>query len=285
MPALTNIAGFPILSLITWLPLAGCPDHHDHAARGRGNVASNARWTALWTSLLVLVLSLVLWVSFDQSDPGFQFNESVVWMPDFRVGYKMGVDGISVLFVLLSTLLTPICILSSWEPSRSRCGSSCWLPDPGNHDGRHVLRHRLRAVLHVLRGRADPDVPDHRHLGRPSQGLRSGQVFPLHAGRLGADAAGADRHVGAGGHHRHRHADAHGVLPAYADLAVPGVLRLLRGEGADVAGAHLVAGRACGGADGRLGYPGGRAAEDGGLRVPALLRARCCRMRPPISRR
>ena len=58
-----------------------------------------------------------------------------------------------------------------------------------------------------------------------------------------------------------------------ADLAVPGLPRLLRGEGADVAGAHLAAGRACRGADRRLGHPGRRAAEDGRLRFPALLGA------------
>ncbi len=109
-----NAAGFPILSLITWLPLIGCviimTVHGDEAT-----VASNARWTALWTSLLVLALSLVLWVRFDPREPGFQFNESIAWLPHYRIGYKMGVDGISVLFVLLSTVLTPICILASWE--------------------------------------------------------------------------------------------------------------------------------------------------------------------------
>ena len=66
------------------------------------------------------MLSFVLWVRFDQSEPGFQFNESVEWLPDYKVGYRMGVDGISVLFVLLSTLLTPICILSAWEAIRFR---------------------------------------------------------------------------------------------------------------------------------------------------------------------
>jgi NADH-quinone oxidoreductase subunit M len=119
MTALTNAAGFPILSLITWLPLVGCVIIM--MVRGdEETVASNARWTALWTSLLVLVLSLVLWVSFDKSDAGFQFNESVNWLPEYKVGYKMGVDGISVLFVLLSTLLTPICILSAWEAIQTK---------------------------------------------------------------------------------------------------------------------------------------------------------------------
>jgi NADH-quinone oxidoreductase subunit M len=119
MTAVTNAAGFPILSLITWLPLVGCVVIM--MVRGdEETVASNARWTALWTSLLVLVLSLVLWVRFDPSDPGFQFNERVTWLPEYKVGYSMGVDGISVLFVLLSTVLTPICILSAWEVIRTR---------------------------------------------------------------------------------------------------------------------------------------------------------------------
>ena len=114
-----NAAGFPILSLITWLPLVGCVVIM--SVRGdEETVASNARWTALWTSLLVLALSLVLWVKFDPREPGFQFNESVSWLPHYRIGYKMGVDGISVLFVLLSTVLTPICILASWESIQTK---------------------------------------------------------------------------------------------------------------------------------------------------------------------
>ena len=114
MNTVTNAAGFPILSLITWLPLVG--GAVILSVRGdEATVASNARWTALWTSLIVLALSLILWVKFDPTEPGFQFVEDVKWLPDYGVGYKMGVDGISVLFVLLSTLLTPICILSSWD--------------------------------------------------------------------------------------------------------------------------------------------------------------------------
>jgi NADH-quinone oxidoreductase subunit M len=109
-----NAAGFPILSLITWLPLVG--GVIIMLVRGdEETVASNARWTALWTSLIVLVLSVVLWVRFDTGEAGFQFVEEIPWLPEYGVGYKMGIDGISVLFVLLSTLLTPICILASWD--------------------------------------------------------------------------------------------------------------------------------------------------------------------------
>ena len=114
-----NAAGFPILSVITWLPLVGAAIIM--SVRGdEATIASNARWTALWTSLIVFALSLVLWVRFDHAESGFQFTENVPWLADYNVGYKMGVDGISVLFVLLSTLLTPICILSAWEAIHTR---------------------------------------------------------------------------------------------------------------------------------------------------------------------
>ncbi len=114
-----NAAGFPILSLLTWLPLVG--GAFIMTVRGEEHVvAQNARWAALWTSLVVFAVSLVLWARFDVSEPGFQFQESAAWLPEFGVGYRMGVDGISVLFVLLSTALTPICILASWEAITTR---------------------------------------------------------------------------------------------------------------------------------------------------------------------
>ena len=114
-----NAAGFPLLSLITFLPLVGgliiMSIRGDEAV-----VASNARWAALWTSLIVFFISLLLWVKFDPQEGGFQFVETLAWLPEYGVGYKMGVDGISVLFVLLSTALTPICILASWESIQTR---------------------------------------------------------------------------------------------------------------------------------------------------------------------
>jgi NADH-quinone oxidoreductase subunit M len=114
-----NAAGFPLLSLVTWLPLVGAAVIM--SVRGEeAVVAANARWAALWTSLIVLALSLVLWARFDPTDGGFQFVETAQWLPEWGITYHMGVDGISVLFVLLSTVLTPICILASWESIGTR---------------------------------------------------------------------------------------------------------------------------------------------------------------------
>ncbi|WP_376090669.1 NADH-quinone oxidoreductase subunit M [Roseomonas sp. CCTCC AB2023176] len=114
-----NVVGFPILSLLTFLPIAGVIA----ILMVRGDeqtVRSNARWTALWTSLIVFALSLILWFRFDASSADAQFVERVEWLPEFGVSYHMGVDGISLLFVLLSTLLTPLCILASWDAVQTR---------------------------------------------------------------------------------------------------------------------------------------------------------------------
>ncbi len=114
-----NAAGFPLLSLLTWLPLVG--GGIIMFVRGdEATVASNVRYTALWTSLVVFLMSLLLWVDFDRGNGGFQFVESLAWLPLYHITYKMGVDGISVLFVLLSTALTPICILASWDSIKVR---------------------------------------------------------------------------------------------------------------------------------------------------------------------
>ncbi len=114
-----NAAGFPLLSLLTFLPLVG--GAVIMMIRGpEAAVAANARWAALWTSLIVFALSLVLWFKFDTSSAGFQFVEEVAWLPQWGITYKMGVDGISVLFVLLATALVPICILASWDSIETR---------------------------------------------------------------------------------------------------------------------------------------------------------------------
>ena len=64
---------------------------------------------------MTFLISLLLWARFDVTKAGFQFEEKLDWVPALNIGYHMGIDGISLFFVLLSTLLTPICILSSWD--------------------------------------------------------------------------------------------------------------------------------------------------------------------------
>ena len=110
-----------ILSLTTFLPTIGALLI---LALARGEnaefVARNARMTALWTSLVTFVVSCFLWVGFDSSTAEFQFVEKAEWISSFGLNYHMGIDGISVFFIILSTFLTPLCILSSWNVIRHR---------------------------------------------------------------------------------------------------------------------------------------------------------------------
>jgi len=114
------MSGFPILSLLTFLPLAGALFILTVRDDDPEIVARNARYTALWTSGINFLLSLYLWFHFEPGTADFQFVEKAEWMPVLGLAYHMGVDGISVLFVLLTTLLTPICILASWQAITDR---------------------------------------------------------------------------------------------------------------------------------------------------------------------
>ncbi|MEZ0225266.1 MAG: NADH-quinone oxidoreductase subunit M [Alphaproteobacteria bacterium] len=110
---------FPILSLITFLPLLGVL--FMFFIRGdKETVARNARNTALLTSVFTFALSLYMYAAFDKTSAEFQFVEHAPWLPNTNISYKLGVDGISIFFVLLSTFLTPICVLASWESIEHR---------------------------------------------------------------------------------------------------------------------------------------------------------------------
>ena len=108
------MSSWPILSLVTFLPLAGAL--FCLVVNGpKDAVERNCKSIALVTSLATFLISLLLWARFDVTKAGFQFEEKADWVPALSIGYHMGIDGISLFFVLLSTLLTPICILASWE--------------------------------------------------------------------------------------------------------------------------------------------------------------------------
>jgi NADH-quinone oxidoreductase subunit M len=112
------MAPWPILSIVTFLPLLGAALIMMLPQTPAG--VSNIRWTALWTSLIVFVISLFILVYFDPANPGFQLVERSEWIPGTGIIYQKGVDGISIWFVLVSTLLTPICIISVWEAIQTR---------------------------------------------------------------------------------------------------------------------------------------------------------------------
>ena len=101
---------FPILSAVTFLPLIGSifilliKDSSDKSI-------NNAKYVAIFTSFVNFLLSIFLWLSFDTSTADFQFIENKQWVRGY-FNFKFGVDGISILFILLTTFITPLCILS-----------------------------------------------------------------------------------------------------------------------------------------------------------------------------
>ncbi|BCH25603.1 NADH-quinone oxidoreductase subunit M [Mesorhizobium sp. L-8-10] len=109
---------WPILSTVTFLPLVGAflilliRDEGESARR-------NIRNVALLTTVFTFLLSLFIWAGFDTTTPGFQMVEKAAWL-DSGISYHMGVDGISMLFVILTTFLMPLCILASWESVEKR---------------------------------------------------------------------------------------------------------------------------------------------------------------------
>jgi len=110
---------WPLLSLVTFLPLVGAA--FIMLIRGEEQVvAQNARAVALWTSLVTFALSLLILANFDNSQAGFQLVERRTWLPGFGIDYHLGVDGISLWFVLLSTLLTVVVIIGSWHSVQTR---------------------------------------------------------------------------------------------------------------------------------------------------------------------
>ena len=78
------------------------------------------RWIALGFSLTTFLLSVILWFRFDPNYPGMQFVERAEWMPTFNIQYAIGIDGISILMVMLTTLLTPLCVMCSWTSIQER---------------------------------------------------------------------------------------------------------------------------------------------------------------------
>ncbi len=106
------MTGWPILSVVTFLPLVGAA--FIVLTRGEDALAArNARYVALWTTVITFLVSLLIWIDFDPNTPDFQFVEKTAWLGG-TISYHMGVDGISMLFVILTTFLMPLCILASW---------------------------------------------------------------------------------------------------------------------------------------------------------------------------
>ncbi|OPY76956.1 MAG: NADH-quinone oxidoreductase subunit M [Syntrophorhabdus sp. PtaU1.Bin153] len=111
---LMNRLDFPILSTTIFIPLVGAAIlmlmRHDKAIKG----------IALVTGILNFLISLLLYIHFDPTTPLFQFGEFARWMPSYNINYVLGIDGITIFLILLTTLLAPLCVLCSWTAIEQR---------------------------------------------------------------------------------------------------------------------------------------------------------------------
>ena len=100
---------FPILSSLILLPAIG--SIFLLFSKSDDKQTDTIKYVALFTSLVNFLISIYLWISFDSSISNFQFVEERNWLAGF-VNYKVGIDGISILFIVLTTFITPLCIIS-----------------------------------------------------------------------------------------------------------------------------------------------------------------------------
>ena len=165
----------------------------DSASRPAAGSRSSARCAVFGSSL-------PLYTGFDGARADFQFVEKLPWIPAFKAYYHLGVDGIALPLVLLTTFITVPVIIAAWTVIEQR---------PAQYFAAFLIMEGLMigvfsaldcaAVLLLLGSDADPDVPDHRHLGRPAARLRDHQVLPVHVPRLRVHAGRAHLHVREGG--------------------------------------------------------------------------------------
>ena len=100
---------FPILSSLILLPSIGALFLLFTRSKSENKIT--VKYVALFTSLVNFFLSIYLWFLFDQTTSSFQFVEDRIWIEGL-INYKVGVDGISILFIILTTFITPLCIIS-----------------------------------------------------------------------------------------------------------------------------------------------------------------------------
>jgi NADH-quinone oxidoreductase subunit M len=114
-PVLTmNPFGFPILSTVIFLPLVGV--FFILFLRDERKI----KGVAFVAGLLTFLVSLVLFFSFDSGTPLFQFGERLDWIPAYHISYVLGVDGISIMLIVLTAMISPLCVLCSWKAIATR---------------------------------------------------------------------------------------------------------------------------------------------------------------------
>jgi hypothetical protein len=260
--------GFPLLSFLIFFPLAGAVVMLFFSGD------SFARYWTLAVTTITAVFSIPLVSGFDTTTANYQFVEAHNWIPRFNISYILGVDGISILLVMLTTIIMPFCVLASWRYIQKRVTPFmiCLLIMETSMIGVFVA---LDFVLFYILWEFML-IPMYLLIaiwGGPAQGLRIDQVLPLHPGRVHS-AAGRDYRAVPGKRHLLHPGNDVAELPDYLPGAcLPRLFPGLCHQGAHVSVPYMAAGRPCRSADRGLGDPGQYPAENGNIRFSPLLPA------------
>ncbi len=111
------LAALPLLSLAIWVPIAA---GLAVLATGSDRTADNARWLALIGAALGFVVTLPLYAGFDPQAHGMQFQELASWIPRFHINYHLGIDGVSLLLILLNSFTTILVVIAGWQVIQTR---------------------------------------------------------------------------------------------------------------------------------------------------------------------
>ena len=153
---------FPLLSVIVFLPLLGAI-----VLAGVPREQANAvRWVALVVMLVTFGISLALYPLFEPALPGMQLSERVAWISSVGIFYHIGVDGISLPLVLLTTFLSPIAFLGAWQQHHHQGQRVCHVhAAAGDRHAGGLSGAGSVPVFYLLGSHADPHVLYHWHLG------------------------------------------------------------------------------------------------------------------------
>jgi NADH-quinone oxidoreductase subunit M len=112
----------PLLSLSIWIPILAGLGVLVAGRNENGSGAARARWIALAGALIGFLVTIPLYTGFDTQSADFQFQEKLLWIERFNIHYHLGVDGISLLFVLLNSFVTVLVVIAGWSVIDSRVG-------------------------------------------------------------------------------------------------------------------------------------------------------------------
>jgi NADH-quinone oxidoreductase subunit M len=167
-PVLTTVIFLPVIGALLLLVIK----------RERENLI---KWLSLTFTVLTFLASLPLFFRFDKNSSSMQFVEVFEWIPAWNIKYYLGVDGISVLFILLSALLGPLCVLISWNSIKDKVKEF--------YIALLLIEAAMIGVFCALdfflfyifwEANAYPHVSNHRCMGWTEKNLFSNKVFPLY---------------------------------------------------------------------------------------------------------